>query len=305
MRVTKVSFTCLLAILALSGFSHGKEWRSIKPLQSTREDVVRLMGHSADSCECLYDLGDEIVSIVYSSGPCEKGLAGGWNVPRNTVVSIIVTQRVPSFLADLKINESKYKKIADPHVLGNFYYTNEEEGVTISTYNGRVKYIEYTPTAKDAYLRCPGYAPIVSTEDSPATYPLGQLDVYGNIPFEKERTRLDILASEIQEKPDTRGYIIVYAGRRARPCEAQARAEQAKNYLINKYGINAARIVAVDGGYREEFTVEIWFGSSGSPAPIAFPTVRPSEVQIIKDTNVRTNNKRSPQPTCERQQLPQ
>jgi hypothetical protein len=269
--------------------SQGKEWRGIKPLQSTREDVIRLLGHSDEPCACLYDFGDEIASIEYSTGPCEKGM-GGWNLPRNIVISVDVTIRAQPLLADLHIDEKKYEKVVDPHVLGNVYYTDKEEGITIATYEGRVNRIEYTPSAKDAHLRCADAVPIAPTEDGIASHPLAKLDIYGNIPFKEERVRLDILASEMQDKPDTRGYIIVYAGRRACINEAKERARRAKNYLVSERGIKAKRIVAVDGGYREELTIEIWFGSRGAPAPTAFPTVRPSEVQIIKYSNMSKNN---------------
>lgn len=295
MNVITIILACLLTILASSSVSHGKEWRGLKPLQSTREDVVRLLGHSTDSCDCLYNLGAEIVSIVYSSGPCEKGMPGGWNVPRDTVISIGVSiiPGAEPLLTDLKINESKYQKVEDPHVRDNLNYTDEVEGITISTYLGRVKRIAYTPTAKDAHLRCPDLVPVAPMEDGPATYPLGHLDIYGDISFEEEKARLDVFAAEMENKPDTRLYIIVYAGRRARLGEARARAERAKTYLVSKRGIRAQQIFATDGGYREELTVEIWFGSRGAPAPTPSPSVRPGEVEIIKSDDVGGNSSRS------------
>jgi hypothetical protein len=201
------------------------------------------------------------------------------------VISISVNKIARPFLADLHINEKEYEKVVDPHVIGNIYYTDKEEGITIATYEGRVNWISYTPTAKDDHLRCPDNAPIAPTEKGPATFPLAKLDMYGDIPFKEEKVRLDILASWMREEPDIRGYIIVYAGRRACAGEAQARAKRAKTYLVGERGIKADRIMAVDGGYREGLEVEIWSGSRGAPAPTAFPTVRPSAVQIIKDRN--------------------
>lgn len=274
-----ILFTCLSTVTAIHNVPQEMRWKGIRPLNSTREDVIRLLGHSANSCECVYHFGDEIVSIVYSSGPCEKGMAG-WNVSPNTVVSVIVTPRVRLAFNDLNIDETKYRQVKDPLVLGNVYYTNEEEGITISTYKGDVTRFEYGPKSAEGHLRCPALEPVAPVEDGPTTYPLGKLDMYGDISFKDEMSRLDILGSELQSKPETRAFIIVYAGRRARIAEAQRRAERAKAYLISQYGIDTRRIFAVDGGYRNDLTVEIWFGSRGVPAPTAFPTVRPSEVQI-------------------------
>jgi hypothetical protein len=294
MNMIRKVASCFFMLFATVGLSKGKDWRGITPLQSTREDVIRLLGYSDAPCGCAYDLGDETVSMNYSDGPCEKGMPGGWNVPRDTVISILVNLIARPFLADLNIDEKKYEKVIDHHVIGNIYYVDKEEGVTIGTYEGRVNWIGYTPAAKDEHLRCPN-EPIAPTEKGPATYPLAELDIYGDIPFTEEKARLDMLASELRDKPDLRGYIIVYAGKRACAGEADARARSAKSYLVNERGIKANRIVAADGGYREEPGVEIWVGSRGVPAPTATPTVRPSEVQIIKDGNMK-NHRCQPRP---------
>ena len=266
----------ILAIMTIPTPPQEKRWSGIRPLESTREDVIRLLGHSANG---IYNFEDEIITFVYSSGPCEKGMRG-WNVPASTVISIMVAPRVKWTLSELQIDVTKYQKVDHPS--GYVYYSNKEEGLTISTYDNRVTYFEYGPSVKDEHLRCPGPGPVARPEEGPVTYPLGQLDMYGDVPFELEQARLDILASQLQIKPDTRGYIIVYAGQRARVSEAQSRAGRAKAYLIRQRGIDPDRVFAVDGGYRKELTVEIWFGSRGAPAPIPSPTLRRRDVKIIK-----------------------
>ena len=54
-------------------------------------------------------------------------------------------------------------------------------------------------------------------------------------------------------------------------------------YLKGVGGIDAARVITVDGGFREEVTVELWAPPAGATLPAAAPTVDPSEVKIIKD----------------------
>jgi hypothetical protein len=80
-------------------------------------------------------------------------------------------------------------------------------------------------------------------------------DSYGNISWEDEKARLDNFASELRHDPNLIGYVIVYAGRRACPGEAKARAVRAKQYLVKAHAIRADRIRWIDGGYREEATV--------------------------------------------------
>ena len=106
-----------------------------------------------------------------------------------------------------------------------------------------------------------------------------KIDEYGNIRFNDEKARLDNFAIELQNDPTSTGYIIAYGGRTGRAGEAQRRADRAKNYLVNTRGISADRIVTVDGGFREELTVELWIVPSGATPPPASPTVDPSEVR--------------------------
>jgi hypothetical protein len=106
-----------------------------------------------------------------------------------------------------------------------------------------------------------------------------KIDEYGNIRFNDEKARLDNYAISLQNDPTAQGYIICYGGRRGRAGEAQARCDRAKNYLVTTRGIDASRIVTVDGGYRESLTVELWLVPSGATPPSASPTVDPSEVK--------------------------
>ena len=97
----------------------------------------------------------------------------------------------------------------------------------------------------------------------------------------------------LQNEPNTHGFIITYAGRRARAGEAQARAERAKNYLVNTRQVESARIVTMDGGYREELRVELFVSAKSGVAPTPSPTVCPSEVQNIKASSAKNSNRRS------------
>ena len=98
-----------------------------------------------------------------------------------------------------------------------------------------------------------------------------KFDEYGNINRDDEKARLDNFAIQLQQEPDAKGYIIVYAGRRSRAGDAQKRADRARDYLVNLRGIDARRLVTQDGGTREDLTVELWIVPTGAPPP----TVRP------------------------------
>ena len=94
-----------------------------------------------------------------------------------------------------------------------------------------------------------------------------RLDDYGDLPLDVERKHLAGLARELQAAPGSQGYIIVYGGRCTDETQALERAERAKEWLINKHGIDASRIVAIDGGYREALTTEIFVGPIDATLP--------------------------------------
>lgn len=284
----------MLIMLITSSFSHAKGWRGIVPLHSTCEDAKRLLGIT--KCETgSYDFRDERAFIWFSEKPC----ADGWNVPPGTVTSIEVFPKKKLQLATLNVDERKLKKEAGQSAADPVRYIDENEGLIITAYpDGEVKSIAYIPAAKDNYLRYPNSLMDQSTTGGDP-HSIIKFDEYGNLAITEEHKRLDGFALMLQNEANTQGFIIAYAGRRARAGEAQARAERAKNYLVNTRHIESARIVTVDGGYREELTVELFVGAKGGAAPIPSPTVCPGEVQIIKAGNVRNNSRPPSRPPYE------
>jgi hypothetical protein len=112
--------------------------------------------------------------------------------------------------------------------------------------------------------------------------PLPQkIDEYGVISFGGEKVRLDLLAAEMRKDSNAQGYILSYAGRRARASEAQWRAERAKLYLVRKWGLDPRRIVAIDGGHKETRAIELYIVPLGVTPPPTSPTVEPDEVKIV------------------------
>ncbi len=92
-----------------------------------------------------------------------------------------------------------------------------------------------------------------------------KFDEYGDIRFNDEKARLDNFAIQLQNAPGSTGTIVAFgtcAG------QAQARADRAKDYLVNTRGIDAGRLTTVDGGCREDLVVELWLVPTGADAPI-------------------------------------
>ncbi|HEX8339184.1 MAG TPA: hypothetical protein VF621_20855 [Pyrinomonadaceae bacterium] len=105
------------------------------------------------------------------------------------------------------------------------------------------------------------------------------MDEYGPISSGDEKQRLNNFNEELQNDPSAQGYLVCYGGRRSRANEAQRRCDRALNLLVVSRGIDASRVVTVDGGFREKPAVELWGLPPGVTPPRATPTVDPEEVK--------------------------
>jgi hypothetical protein len=101
-----------------------------------------------------------------------------------------------------------------------------------------------------------------------------EVDEYPNIRFNDEKARLDNFAIELQRDPTAQGYIIGYGGRICHLGEAIARANRARDYMVNTRRIDSSRITTRDGGYRTVVGAELYLRPLGASAPAASPTVR-------------------------------
>lgn len=153
MKLLQSVVATLLIMVVMCGQQQPRGWRGIVPLRSTRADVLRLFG-PPNIGNRLYEIDDYRILFVYSDGPCATAEAG-WNVPRDTVVSISLAPNRDLKLSDLHIDKKKFKKHRDAELPDILHYTNESDGISISASAGEVRNIYYSPTSKDEHLRCP------------------------------------------------------------------------------------------------------------------------------------------------------
>jgi hypothetical protein len=126
-------------------------------------------------------------------------------------------------------------------------------------------------------------------------------DEMGQVNCEDAKARLDNWAIELQNNPNTKGYIIFYGGKSYRNYvynkkakqyigvmlspkhgEAKARIAPWKPYLTINRGIDSSRIEVIDGGYREEPTTELWIVPTGAKPPTPKPTLTEKEIRFRK-----------------------
>lgn len=288
MSISKILLAGACLLILGNGQQAERGWRGLVPLQSTRSDVERLLGRSEDQCKCIYRTDDSVVFVEYSKEPC-KGNPPGWNVPADRVLSISVRSQKERKFSELNLDLSKYLKTQDDTFAS--YYTNNEQGITYEVpQSGVINVVTYSPSLKDNALRCPGW-PLLSAQQ--ALIGPSSFDDYSDIPWADETGRLDNFAIALQHDPKLTGYIIVYAGQRACVGEAEDRARRAKKYLVETRGIQESRVKWIDGGYREKLIVILQPVPPGAPEIMASPTVKPTDVQLIKNCKPQVSQRKS------------
>ena len=109
-----------------------------------------------------------------------------------------------------------------------------------------------------------------------------EFDECNNCTFDDQKARLDNLGVELQNDPTTRGYIIAYGGRMSPVGQVEKLMSRAREYLTTQRGIDASRLSVVNGGFREDDSVELWVVPSGASAPQPTPTVQAGEIKRRK-----------------------
>jgi len=114
-----------------------------------------------------------------------------------------------------------------------------------------------------------------------------KFDEFGDINCEDEMARLDNYATQLQNQPSAKGVMIFYGGRRfkgrlPKRGEAAARAARLKPYLVERRGIPTNRVILIDGGYAEEWHVELWVIPQDVTNPSPSPTIPVEKIKFRK-----------------------
>ena len=106
---------------------------------------------------------------------------------------------------------------------------------------------------------------------------------FGALTCESEMAQLDDIENKLRSDPKLNAYFIVYGGKRdTKRNEIQVRGSRMRRYLVDPRRIAAERITVVAGGFREKFTVEVWFVAQGETNPKPTPTVQEKSVRFKK-----------------------
>jgi hypothetical protein len=155
-RLMKSVVCSFCLILLLTDTSFAKEWRGIVPLRSTRKDVARLYrqltGASLFGIGLPHDsfniIGEGRVNILYSMGRCWQG----WDVKRDTVVSVMVYLTTPIPFEDMRAELEHLPRDEDD--AGTVTYADQKAGTFYAVQDGGVVSITYGPDGWDRKKTC-------------------------------------------------------------------------------------------------------------------------------------------------------
>ncbi|HZI60264.1 MAG TPA: hypothetical protein VFD62_06110 [Pyrinomonadaceae bacterium] len=244
----------------------------IRPLHSTRADVERVYGPCDDPWSCMFRTTTEAITVAYAKSPC-VGLTDGWDVFKDTVLSVTVRPFVYPRLSDTGIDLDGFVKRYSNEA--TVYYTNVEKGIVFSVQDGHVTDVTHFPPSNENGKRCKGFPPYDG--------------VHPPRPFQKIFTRnkeavnahLDNFSFELANNTQVRGYVVTYAGKNSYPGEGKRMANEARRYLIKQRRISPKRVIAIDGGFRENAEYDLFLLPPSIESPRPTPTVPSNEVQII------------------------
>jgi hypothetical protein len=284
----------LCFIMCISAMAQARGWRGLVPLHSNRSDVERLLGSPTEvlsAYSTFYRTASDTVIVSYAQGaPCGIGEKySQWRVPANTIESILVTPIKEFPVSQLSIDQTKFEKRSGGHRPEDVYYIDDQDGTSIRTYLGNVMSMSFYPGRIDAHLGCS--ASHASNKGCDGLPPPA-IDSFGKLSENEERLHLDSFGVSLFRDRTTTGYIVTYAGKTAAVDEARKWAERARNYLITVRGLPAVQLKAIDGGYREAPTMELYIVEPNGCSPSPSPTADPRDVQIV--STGRTKNKHSP-----------
>lgn len=94
------------------------------------------------------------------------------------------------------------------------------------------------------------------------------------------RDRLDALAQHLKMNPSLRAFVMSYGGKQSCHNEAILHARLVTRYLSKMKGISPQRFSILNGGYRDDWVVELWIGSAGAVRPPLMRTINKRRVII-------------------------
>lgn len=133
--------------------------------------------------------------------------------------------------------------------------------------------------------------PVKANDLRTASTQLGRrFDTFGSLRTRDENVRLDNLADQLKKELNSKGYLVLYEGKKDQVRNLKDRGCRALRYLVDNGGVNANQVLAIliGGGHKPKFTIEllIWPLDAPDELPRFQPGVSKNEATIIRGVDL-------------------
>lgn len=184
-----------------------------------------------------------------------------------------------NFRAKLSVNSDKVKpRYAWQVSTGEIVAGQGTEAITVAVPEKSKGEVVARVRLEGFSLECPAQS---TTGTARTAYGVAHVlyQEFGNINEEYEKAILDFLAITLQSDPRLQVHVVFFGGRNSPPSEALRRAQRAKEYLVTTRGLDADRVVPINGGHRNEVSGEYWLSLQGTEPP---PTRSIVDKELVK-----------------------
>lgn len=157
--------------LVMKGQTINNGWHGIKPLYSSKEDVERILGKPIDEELNLFETENEKITVLYSKGFCNENKQSIWNVPKDTILTLLVSPKTALNPSDF-FGKSyvDFERTPDIVMEKIFNYSNSDGSIkfqtkVLSSGVEDIIYILYTPREKDNKLKCKNKSNSIKPKD--------------------------------------------------------------------------------------------------------------------------------------------
>lgn len=290
-------------MFVFSSYLQAQIWREVTPLKSTRQDVIKAFKEEQQlpNGNSIFDSQKDTITIKYYSGGCSK-----------------LEEEELGLSPDIVIEMTGVPKIELPLAVLSRNTINDRKKITLS--NWRNMYIDFnvgflvvteTPKDKPELVTTFFYIPKRVTKLPPCL--LKKMDPLVQQAFElnkvneqeikgvyfsesvniryPEFSRFDLkqfayFINLLKKAENSKGYIIVYAGIKARRNEAAFWIKKLKKHLIEENKINEASLSFINGGFRKSTIATLLILPVEAEPPKPSPTILPSQVEIVPTDSI-------------------
>jgi len=234
------------------------------PLKTNKIEVVKELGEGKGDCRCIYEVDKETIQIEYSSTTCEKG----WNIPKNTIISITLIPKEHISLSDLNISRKDFYSFR----YDNFFasYTSPQKGLRINV-DSNETVTEYTriPTSlegNNTKIRCKGFSVYNPMNDSYIPFIKGVID-----DWEESSQDITNIAENYRSYEKEKLYVFLYFSNKISTQKQQFWVKRIKKKFQDILKVKNKNVTVVIGGIRKDSEIEAFILPKHYPAPTANP----------------------------------